>query len=71
MRIISYLIAVIFGKAIMVFYVSYIGHDIRSFVEHPIQLVYVLLFIGASLFISKKIESYFTRVPLNPNDACE
>ena len=64
MRILSYLIAVIIGKAIMVFYVSYIGHDVRSFVEHPIQLVYVLLFIGASLFISKKIESYFTRVPL-------
>ena len=61
MRIWSYLIAVTLGKGIMVFYVSYIGHDLQSFVEHPIQLVYILLFIFASLVIIKKIEGYFTR----------
>ncbi|WP_438348687.1 TVP38/TMEM64 family protein [Paenibacillus sp. FA6] len=61
MRIWSYLIAVTLGKGIMVFYVSYIGHDLQSFVEHPIQLVYVLLFIAISFVIIKKIEGYFTR----------
>lgn len=71
MRFFSFLLAVFFGKAIMVFYVSYIGHDLRSFVDHPIQLVYVLLFIGASLFISKKIEGYFTRIPLEAKDTAE
>ncbi|MNP02790.1 TVP38/TMEM64 family inner membrane protein YdjZ [compost metagenome] len=64
MRVWSYLIAVTLGKGIMVFYVSYIGHDLQSFVDHPIQLVYVLLFIAASLVIIKKIEGYFTRTPV-------
>jgi uncharacterized membrane protein YdjX (TVP38/TMEM64 family) len=71
MRLISFLIAVIVGKGIMVFYVSYIGHDLRSFVEHPIQLVYVLAFIAASLFIMKKAEAYFTRTPVELNNKSE
>ncbi|HEY2494518.1 MAG TPA: TVP38/TMEM64 family protein [Paenibacillus sp.] len=68
MRVLSFLIAVCFGKAIMIFYVSYIGYDLRRFVEHPFQLVYVFLFIGLSLFISKKIERYFTRIPVESTE---
>jgi len=58
----SFLIAIVFGKAIMVMSVSIIGHDLARFIERPFELVYVLLFVGGSLWISKKIEARFTKV---------
>lgn len=61
MRIRSFFIAVTLGKAIMVFAVSYIGHDIMRFVHHPVQIIYVVLFLAASLWVSKKIEARFTK----------
>ncbi|MNI37488.1 TVP38/TMEM64 family inner membrane protein YdjZ [compost metagenome] len=68
MRIRSFLIAVIAGKAIMIFAVSYIGHDLARFVNDPIQLLYVVVFLGLSLFISKKIEARFTAVVPSKDD---
>jgi uncharacterized membrane protein YdjX (TVP38/TMEM64 family) len=62
MRFRSFLIAICFGKAIMVLSVSYIGYDLTRFMQNPIEIIYVLLFIGASLWISKKIEQRFTSV---------
>lgn len=59
MRVWSFLIAILFGKAVMVLSVSLVGHDIGRFIEHPVELVYVLLFIGVSLYFSKKIERRF------------
>ncbi|TVX99688.1 TVP38/TMEM64 family protein [Cohnella terricola] len=61
MRIRSFFIAILFGKAIMVMSVSIIGHDFRRFIERPFELIYVVLFVGVSLWISKKIEARFTR----------
>jgi uncharacterized membrane protein YdjX (TVP38/TMEM64 family) len=61
MRLRSFFIAILFGKAIMVMSVSIIGHDFMRFVERPIELVYVVLFVGLSLWISKWIEKKFTR----------
>lgn len=61
MRLRSFLIAIVFGKAIMVMSVSMIGHDFGRFINNPIELIYVVLFIGLSLWISKKIEVRFTR----------
>jgi uncharacterized membrane protein YdjX (TVP38/TMEM64 family) len=61
MRLRSFFIAIVFGKAIMVMSVSIIGHDFGRFIERPAELVYVVLFVGASLWVSKKIESRFTR----------
>jgi uncharacterized membrane protein YdjX (TVP38/TMEM64 family) len=68
MRIRSFLIAVLFGKAIMVFSVSYIGHDLERFIRNPVEIVYVLLFIGISLWISKRIEARFTRADDTPDE---
>ncbi|SCW51274.1 Uncharacterized membrane protein YdjX, TVP38/TMEM64 family, SNARE-associated domain [Paenibacillus tianmuensis] len=62
MRLHTFLIAVAAGKAIMIFSVSYIGYDLERFVREPLQLLYVVVFIGGSLFLSKKIEAHFTRV---------
>ncbi|WP_152396105.1 TVP38/TMEM64 family protein [Paenibacillus guangzhouensis] len=57
----SFLLACGMGKAIMVFMVSYIGYDLKRFMERPIELLYVVLFIVASLWVSKRIEKRFAR----------
>ncbi|MEK3900396.1 MULTISPECIES: TVP38/TMEM64 family protein [unclassified Paenibacillus] len=62
MRLRSYLIALCAGKAIMVFAVSYIGNDVQRFIRHPVEIIYVLLFIGASLWGVKAIEARFARL---------
>lgn len=59
----SFFIAVLFGKGLMVLSVSYIGHDLERFIRNPFELIYVVLFVGISLWISKKIEARFTRTP--------
>ncbi|XID91257.1 TVP38/TMEM64 family protein [Paenibacillaceae bacterium WGS1546] len=61
MRLRSFFIAIVFGKAIMVLSVSIIGHDFTRFIDRPFELFYVALFIGISLWVSKKIEARFTR----------
>lgn len=61
MRLRSFLIAILFGKGIMVFAVSYIGYDVARYIHNPVQLLYIVLFVVLSLFISKKIESWFSR----------
>lgn len=60
----SFFIAVLFGKGLMVLSVSYIGHDLERFIRNPFELIYVVLFVGISLWISKKIEARFTRTPV-------
>lgn len=61
MQLRSFAIAVAFGKAAMVLAVSYVGDDWKRFVQHPDQLAYVLLLIGASLYASRKIEARYTK----------
>ncbi|WP_019914886.1 TVP38/TMEM64 family protein [Paenibacillus sp. HW567] len=61
MRLRSYLIALSAGKAIMVFAVSYIGYDAERFIHRPAEIIYVLLFIGLSLWGVKAIEARFAR----------
>ncbi|REK62040.1 MAG: hypothetical protein C6P35_16540 [Cohnella sp.] len=61
MPIRSFLIAIAFGKAVMVMAVSLIGYDLSRFVRHPVQLLYIALLVAASLWISKKIEAGFAR----------
>ncbi|MCE5173412.1 TVP38/TMEM64 family protein [Paenibacillus profundus] len=56
----SFLIAVAGGKALMVLSVSYIGHNISSIIQDPVQILYVVLFLAVSLWVSKKIEARFT-----------
>ncbi|MDF9840003.1 MULTISPECIES: TVP38/TMEM64 family protein [unclassified Paenibacillus] len=61
MRLRSYLLAIGAGKAIMVFAVSYIGNDVERFIRNPWEIIYVLLFIGLSLWCVKTIEARFAR----------
>jgi uncharacterized membrane protein YdjX (TVP38/TMEM64 family) len=59
MRFRSFLVAVTAGKAVMVLSVSFIGHDLTRFIEHPYQILYVVLFVAVSMVISKRIEKHF------------
>ncbi|SMG44435.1 TVP38/TMEM64 family protein [Paenibacillus aquistagni] len=61
MSVRSFFIAAGMGKALMVLIVSYIGYDLTRFVERPIELVYVVLLIAASLWLSKWLEKRFTQ----------
>ncbi|KTD83978.1 TVP38/TMEM64 family protein [Paenibacillus etheri] len=61
MRFRSYLLALTVGKAIMVFAVSYIGNDLERFIRQPWEIIYVLVFIGLSLWGVKAIEARFAR----------
>lgn len=59
MPIRSFLIATGAGRGVMVLAVSYLGHDVAKLIEDPLQIVYVVLFVAASLLVSKRIEAYF------------
>lgn len=61
MRLRSFALALAAGKAIMIFTVSYIGYDLSRYIEDPLRLLYVVLFIVASLLISRKIEARFSK----------
>ncbi|WP_159886149.1 TVP38/TMEM64 family protein [Paenibacillus puerhi] len=57
----SFILAIALGKAVMVFAVSYIGHDPERYFENPLQLLYIAGFIVVSLLISRRIEARFAR----------
>ncbi|MCI3920386.1 TVP38/TMEM64 family protein [Paenibacillus sp. TRM 82003] len=63
MNVRSYALAVAAGKGIMIFTVSYFGHDPAMYVEHPWRLLYILLLVGVSLFFSKRLEAKFAKEP--------
>lgn len=67
MRFRSYLLALTVGKAIMVFAVSYIGNDLERFIRQPWEIIYVLVFIGLSLWGVKAIEARFARTVQDGN----
>ncbi|GFN32852.1 TVP38/TMEM64 family protein [Paenibacillus xylaniclasticus] len=62
MRFRLYLIAVGAGKAIMVFAVSLVGHDVSRYYRNPALLLYIALFVILSLVVMKRIERRFLRV---------
>lgn len=71
MRLLSFLLAVGCGKAIMIFCVTYIGSNVEQFLQHPIRWGGVLLFIAVSLWASRKLERHFTRSSSNMDGADE
>lgn len=61
MRFRSFLLAVAAGKGIMVFAVSLVGHDVGRYYRNPELLLYIVLMIGLSLVIMKKVEARYMR----------
>lgn len=68
MRLRSFALAVAAGKAVMVLAVTYIGNDVERFIRRPGELIYVLLFIGVSLWGVKAIEARFARAAQRRSD---
>lgn len=66
MRLRSFALAAACGKGIMILFVSYIGHDWTSYMENPLRLLYIVLFIAVSLVISKNIERRFSQLSAGP-----
>lgn len=67
MRPRSFLLAAALGKGIMVFYVTYIGTNLRAILEYPVILLGILIFIGCTIWISRRLERYYT----NPSEVEE
>jgi len=55
----SFLLAVSGGKAIMIFTISYFGHDLSVYYEQPWRLLFILGLVAASLIASKRIDARF------------
>jgi uncharacterized membrane protein YdjX (TVP38/TMEM64 family) len=61
MRFRSFLLAIAAGKGIMVFAVSLVGHDVARYYRNPELLLYIVLLIGLSLVIMKRVEARYMR----------
>jgi uncharacterized membrane protein YdjX (TVP38/TMEM64 family) len=56
----QYALATFLGKIVMVFIVSYIGHDIFSLIHQPVQLILILTIVGLLWFAGKRLEKRFS-----------
>ncbi|MCP1157568.1 TVP38/TMEM64 family protein [Bacillus infantis] len=52
----QYMLAVLTGKMVMIFTMSFIGYDIRSLITQPIRTVIVLVVIFILWYVGKRIE---------------
>jgi uncharacterized membrane protein YdjX (TVP38/TMEM64 family) len=52
----QFLLAVLLGKFVMIFTISWIGHDIVSLVNQPVRTIMLVLFILALWYVGKRIE---------------
>lgn len=57
-----YLFAVLIGKAVMLFMLSFIGNDIYSFVREPKKSIIVAIVLFLLWWIGKLLEQHFTKV---------
>lgn len=55
----TFVIAIVLGKAVMIFTLSFLGHDLRALVEHPWRLAIAGLILIAMWFAGKKLESRY------------
>ncbi|MFD3447293.1 TVP38/TMEM64 family protein [Microbacteriaceae bacterium 4G12] len=52
----QFMLALLLGKAVMIFMLSYIGHDLLSFVQKPFKAIIVTSVIVILWYVGKKIE---------------
>ncbi|KKK36430.1 hypothetical protein WQ57_19340 [Mesobacillus campisalis] len=52
----QYMLAVMAGKMVMIFTISFVGHDIRSLITQPVRTAIVGLIIFALWYVGKLIE---------------
>ncbi|GIN37950.1 MULTISPECIES: TVP38/TMEM64 family protein [Heyndrickxia] len=56
-NIFQYILAVVAGKMVMIFIVSFVGYDLVSLIKNPLKTVGVFLIILVLWFIGKRIEA--------------
>lgn len=54
----QFILAVLLGKMIMIFVISYIGYDITALIYNPIKTVVAVVVIIVLWFVGKKLEIY-------------
>lgn len=59
--VLQYTLAVLAGKMVMVFFISYVGYDIFSLVKKPIRTAIILAAIFVLWFVGKRIEKRLTK----------
>jgi uncharacterized membrane protein YdjX (TVP38/TMEM64 family) len=57
----QFILAVLTGKMVMVFIISFIGYDLRSLIEQPIRTAVVALIIFILWFAGKRVEIYLNK----------
>ncbi|BCB02973.1 TVP38/TMEM64 family protein [Bacillus sp. KH172YL63] len=57
----QYMLAVITGKMVMIFTISFIGYDIISLVKQPMRTVIVVAIIFVLWFVGKRIEIHLNK----------
>jgi uncharacterized membrane protein YdjX (TVP38/TMEM64 family) len=57
----QYMLAVVTGKMVMIFTISFIGYDIISLVKQPIRTVIVVAIILVLWFVGKRIEIHLNK----------
>ena len=57
----QYALAVIAGKMVMIFTISFIGYDIPSLIHQPIRTVIVLIIIFILWYVGKRIERHLDK----------
>jgi len=57
----QFVLAVVFGKAIMIFTVSYVGENLFSFAEHPTKTIVIGISIFIFWMIGKQLEVYIQK----------
>ncbi|MFD2613838.1 TVP38/TMEM64 family protein [Paenibacillus gansuensis] len=55
----TFAMAVLSGKAVMIFVIAFLGHDIPSLIRHPWQLVIVCAVIAGLWYGGKKLEAKY------------
>lgn len=53
----QYILAVVIGKMVMIFIVSFVGYDVVSLIHNPLKTIAVILIILVLWFIGKRVES--------------
>ncbi|WP_085992772.1 TVP38/TMEM64 family protein [Oceanobacillus senegalensis] len=57
----QFILAVLLGKSVMIFSISYVGSSIMEFAENPLKTIIVLIIIGLFWLIGKLIEKRFEK----------
>jgi uncharacterized membrane protein YdjX (TVP38/TMEM64 family) len=61
----QFILAVVTGKMVMIFIVSFIGYDIKSLVEQPLRTAIVTLFIFILWYVGRRVELYLNTKGIN------